>query len=54
MPLIIAKDCVNEWLSSGHLESHVQSIKVHPVDRKVNSITAQGIELTLPIRTLFD
>ena len=54
MPLIIANDCVNEWLSSGHFESHVQSIKVHPVDRKVNSITAQGIELTLPIRTLFD
>ena len=28
--------------------------EVHPVDRKVNSTTAEGIELTQPLRTLFD
>lgn len=54
MPLIIPNDCVEEWLNSGKFELNGQPIKVHPVDRKVNSTTAQGIELTQPIPTLFD
>ena len=54
MPLIIPNDCVEEWLNSGKFELNGQAIKVHPVDRKVNSTTAQGIELTQPIPTLFD
>ena len=54
MPVIIPENSVNQWLTSATFESSQSQIEIHPVDRKVNSTTAQGVSLTLPIRTLFD
>ena len=54
MPLIVPEDSVNNWLGNGKFDISPLPMNVHPVDRKVNSTTAQGIELTSPIRTLFD
>ena len=54
MPQIIPESSVDEWLNFGRFTTHQFPIKVYPVDRKVNSTTAEGIELTRPIRTLFD
>ncbi len=54
MPLIIPSGSVDEWLNFGKVTSNPALFEVHPVDRKVNSTTAEGIELTQPIRTLFD
>jgi len=54
MPLIIPRDSVNNWLENGTFKMMPLPINVHPVDRKVNSTTAQGVGLTSPIRTLFD
>ena len=54
MPLIVPNSSVDEWLNVGTIPSNHASFEVYPVDRKVNSTTAQGIELTHPIRTLFD
>ena len=54
MPVIVPENSVNQWLKSATFESSQSQITLHPVDRKVNSTTAQGVGLTLPIRTLFD
>lgn len=54
MPVIIPETSINQWLKYATFESSQSQIELHPVDRKVNATTAQGIGLTLPIRTLFD
>ena len=54
MPVIIPSGSVDEWLNFGTVTSNHALFEVHPVDRKVNSTTAEGLELTQPIRTLFD
>ena len=54
MPVIIPEASINQWLKYATFESSQSQIELHPVDRKVNATTAQGIGLTLPIRTLFD
>lgn len=54
MPVIIPGGSVDEWLNFGTVTSNHALFEVHPVDRKVNSTTAEGLELTQPIRTLFD
>lgn len=54
MPLIVPNSSVEEWLDFGTIEPNNTLFEVYPVDRKVNSTTAKGLELTHPIRTLFD
>lgn len=54
MPLIVPNSSVDEWLNFGTIKSNYASLEVYPVDRKVNSTTAKGLELTHPIPTLFD
>jgi putative SOS response-associated peptidase YedK len=54
MPLIVPHSSIDEWLNFGTMKSNHESLEVYPVDRKVNSTTAKGPELTYPIPTLFD
>ena len=54
MPLIISKDTIHDWLGSGTTGLMPTEFNAYPVSRKVNSTTAIGKELTMPIQTLTD
>lgn len=54
MPVIVPEYSVINWLERGIFEVNSSPINFYPVDRKVNSSTAQGVGLITPLRTLFD
>ena len=54
MPVLISKEDSVCWLEKKELNSKSIEIKIHPVGREVNNISANGPQLIQPLRTLFD
>ncbi|MBF55305.1 MAG: hypothetical protein CMA99_04060 [Euryarchaeota archaeon] len=54
MPVLVSEEDSECWLEKKELNSDSIEIKIHPVGREVNKISANGPELIQPLRTLFD
>ena len=54
MPVLIDANASSLWLEQQIIEPIDFSIEVYPVGREVNKTSAEGVQLTRPLRTLFD
>lgn len=54
MPVLVDASASSLWLEQQIIEPIHLEIEVYPVGREVNKTSAQGVQLTRPLRTLFD
>lgn len=54
MPVLVDASASSLWLEQQIIEPIHVEIEVYPVGREVNKTSAQGVQLTRPLRTLFD
>jgi putative SOS response-associated peptidase YedK len=54
MPVLLDANASLPWLEEQIIHQDNYEIEVYPVGREVNKTSAQGVQLTQPLRTLFD